>query len=96
MWVRIIEMDIQRDKMDELRKIYNEEVVPVVRSRKGNIDVFMMESQDRPGQVMSFTSWESQEDGDAYERSGTYVKMVNKVKHTFVGTPTLWSYEVRR
>jgi heme-degrading monooxygenase HmoA len=69
--------------------------VPIVKSQKGNIDVFMMESQDRPGQVMSFTSWEKQEDGDAYERS-TYVKMVNKVKHTFVGMPTLWSYEVRR
>lgn len=96
MWVRIIELDIQRDKMDELRKIYNVEIVPVVRSWKGNIDVFMMESQDRPGQVMSFSSWESQEDGDAYERSGTYVNMVNKVKHTFNGTPTLWSYEVRR
>lgn len=96
MWVRIIEMNIQRDKMDELRKIYNEEIVPVVKSRKGNIEIFMMESQDRPGQAMSFTSWESQEDGNAYERSGTYVKMVNKVKHTFVGMPTLWSYEVRR
>jgi quinol monooxygenase YgiN len=96
MWVRIIEMDIQRDKMDELRRIYNEEIVPIVKSQKGNIEIFLMESQDRPGQVMSFTSWEGQEDGDTYERSRAYDKMVNKIKHTFVGVPTLWSYEVRK
>lgn len=96
MWVRIIEVRIQTDKMDEFRKIYNEEIVPVVKAQKGNTDVFLMESQDRPGQIISFTSWESQEVGDAYERSGTYVKMVNKVKHTFVGMPTLWSYEVKK
>jgi quinol monooxygenase YgiN len=96
MWIRLIEVRIQPDKLDELRKIYNEEIVPVVSSHKGNIEVLLMESQDRPGQIISFTSWESQEDGDAYEGSGTYVKMVNKVKHTFVGMPTLWSYEVKK
>lgn len=96
MWIRLIEVRIQPEKLDEARKIYNEEIVPVIKAQKGNIDVFLMESQDRPNQVISFTSWESQEDGDTYEGSGTYVKMVNKVKHAFVGMPTLWSYEVQR
>ena len=40
--------------------------------------------------------WESQVDGDTYEASRGYVQNVNKVKHTFVGMPTLWSYEVKR
>lgn len=96
MWIRLIEVQIQPEKLDGARKIYNEEIVPVVRTQKGNIEVFLMESQDRPGRVISFTSWKTQEDGDAYERSGTYVKMVNKVKHTFSGMPTLWSYDVKK
>jgi len=96
MYVRIIEVRIQPDKLDEFRKIYNEEIAPAVKAQKGNIEVFLMESQDRPGQINSFTSWESQEDGDAYERSGTYVQMANKAKHTFVGMPTLWSYDVKK
>jgi quinol monooxygenase YgiN len=95
MWIRLIEVMIQTERLDEMRKIYNEEIVPEVKACKGNIDVFLMESHDRPGQILSFTSWESEKDGDAYER-GTYLKMVNKVKHTFVGMPTLWSYEVRK
>jgi quinol monooxygenase YgiN len=93
--VRTIEVKTEVEKLDEARRIYNEEIVPTVKAQKGNIDVFLLESQDREGMVISFTSWESQEDADSYEASGTYVEMVNKVKHTFAGTPTLWSYEVR-
>ena len=96
MWIRLIEVKIQSDKLDEARKIYNEEIVPTVKAQKGNVDMFLMESTDREGEVISFTSWDSQEAGDAYEASGTYVEMVNKVKHTFAVTPTLWSYEVKK
>jgi quinol monooxygenase YgiN len=96
MYIRTINVRIQSDKIDEFRKIYDEQIVPAVKKQKGNIDIFLMESLEREGEVISFTSWESQEDGDAYERGGTYVQMFNKVKHTFAGTPTLWSYEVRR
>ena len=96
MWIRLIEVKIQPDKLDEARKIYNEEIVPTVKTQKGNVDMFLMESMDREGEMVSFTSWDSKEDGDAYEASGTYVEMVNKVKHTFAGMPTLWSYEVKK
>ena len=96
MWIRLIENKIQPDKLDEVRTIYNQEIIPVVKMQEGNIETFLMESKDRKGVVISFTSWETQEDGDAYEKSGTYVQMVNKVKHTFAGMPTLWSYEVKK
>ena len=96
MWIRLIEVKIKHDKLDEARKIYNKEIVPTVKEQKGNIDMFLMESNDRECVVISFTSWETQENGEAYEKSGTYVKMVNKVKHTFAGIPTLWSYEVKK
>ncbi|MFC1857238.1 putative quinol monooxygenase [Thermodesulfobacteriota bacterium] len=95
MWVRLIVVMIQPDKMDDFRKIYNEEIIPTVKMQKGNVHIFLMESIDRKGEITSFTAWETQEDGDTYEKSGTYVEMVNKVRHTFVGTPTLWSYEVK-
>jgi quinol monooxygenase YgiN len=96
MWIRLIEVKIQPDKLEEVRRIYNEQIVPAVKSHKGNIDVFLMESLDREGQVLSFTSWESQADGDAYEASRGYFHNVNKVRHAFLGMPTLWSYEVKR
>ena len=65
MWVRTIEIMIQLDKLDEARRIYNDEILPTVKAQKGNVDIFLMESLDREGMVISFTSWESQEDADA-------------------------------
>ncbi len=96
MWVRTIEVKILVDKLDEFLKIYIDQIVPTVKAQRGNVDVFLMESKDREGMVISFTSWESQEDADAYESSGTYVDMVNRVKHTFADMPTLWSYEITK
>ena len=95
MWVRLTLAKIQTDKMDEFRKIYNEAIVPTVKAQKGNVDIFMMESVDEEGDGISFASWDSKEDGDTYEASGTYAEMVNKVKHLFAGPPTLKSYEVK-
>ncbi len=96
MWVRLIEIKVQLDKLDELRKIYNEQIEPAVKTQKGNLDIFLVESMDREGGVVSFTAWDRKERVDAYEASGTYVEMVNKMKHRFAGTPTLWSYEVKK
>ncbi len=96
MWVRLTFAKIQLEKMDEIRQIYNEDIVPTVRAQKGNVDVFFLESVEEEGEVISFTSWDRKEDGDKYEASGTYVEMVNKVKHTFAGPPTLKSYEVKK
>lgn len=95
MWVRLTFAKIQLDKMDEFRKIYNEELVPIIKAQKGNVDVFMMESVDEEGEGISLTSWDSKEDGDRYEASGTYGEQVNKVRHMFAGPPTLKSYEVK-
>lgn len=96
MWVRLTFGKIQLDKMDEFRKIYNEEVVPTVKAQKGNTDVFFMESVEEEGEGISFTSWDSKENGDAYESSGTYKEMVGKVAHTFAEPPTMKSYEVKK
>jgi heme-degrading monooxygenase HmoA len=82
--------------MEELRKIYNGEIVPTVKAQKGNIDIFGLETVDEGEAYISFTSWDNKENGDTYEASGTYGEMVNKVKHTFAGPPTLKSYEVKK
>ena len=95
MWIRLIEVHIDTDKTEEFRQIYKTQIIPVLKAQKGNIDAFLMESQDRGGQMIFFTSWETRTDGDTYESSGDYVKNVNKVKHLFTEMPTLWSYTVK-
>ena len=95
MWVRLTFVKIQPDKVDEVRKIYYNEIVPTVKAQKGNVDIYLMEPLGEDEEVISLTSWDSKENGDAYESSGTYPEMVNKVKHGFAASPTLKSYEVK-
>jgi heme-degrading monooxygenase HmoA len=95
MWVRLTFVKIQPDKLDEVRRIYYDDIVPTVKAQKGNIDIFLLEPVGEDEEFISLTSWDSKENGDAYETSGTYPEMVNKVKKGFAGPPTLKSYEVK-
>jgi heme-degrading monooxygenase HmoA len=95
-WVRLTFGKVKLDKADELRKIYYEELVPVVKKQKGCVDIFLLESVETEEDLISFTSWESKADGDAYESSGTYQEMLNRVKHTFAAPVTLKSYVVKK
>ena len=97
MWVRLTFVKIQPDKVDELRKVYYEEIVPVVKAQKGIVDIFLMEpiDEDEDEDFISLTSWDNKANGDTYEASGTYPEMVNKVKFGFAAPPTLKSYEVK-
>ena len=95
MWVRLTFIKIQPDKVDEVRKIYYNEIVPTVKAQKGNVDIYLMEPVGEDEEFISLSSWDSKENGDAYEASGTYPELVNKVKQGFAGSPTLKSYEVK-
>ena len=95
MWVRLTFVKIQPDKVDELRKVFYDEIVPTVKAQKGIIDVYLMEPINENEEFISLTSWDSKANGDTYEASGTYPEMVNKVKFGFAAPPTLKSYEVK-
>lgn len=96
MWVRLTTVKIQPDKVDEMRRIYYEEIVPAVKARKGHVDVYLLEPAEEGEEFISLNAWDTKENGDEYESSGTYGELVNKVRHTFAGPPTLKSYEVKR
>ena len=95
MWVRLTFVKLQPDKVDELRKIYYEEIVPTIKAQKGIVDIYLMEPIDKGEEFISITSWDNKTNGDTYEASGTYKEMVNKVTFGFAAPPTLKSYEVK-
>jgi len=93
-WVRFTYFKLQPEKVDEMKKIYHEEIVPTVREQWGNVDIFLLEPVEKEDDYISCTMWESQADGDIYEASGVYEEAVEKIEHTFAGSATLKSYEV--
>jgi len=96
MWVRLTFGKVQPGKLDEFRKIYYEELVPVAKEQKGLVDVFLLESTEDVGSFISHTAWETKADGEVYETSGTYQKLVDKIRHLLAEPPTLKIFEVKK
>ncbi len=83
MYVRIVSMKIQEDKMDEFKKIYLETIIPALQNTPGCKHVFLTESINEKDEFISVTIWDDKAYANEYESSGAFSELVGKVKHTF-------------
>ena len=92
MFVRLTYLGFLPEKIDEAKKIYNDELVPVVKRQKGNIDCRMLEPVDMEDDYISMTVWDNKEDAAAYQASGIYKQLVEKVQALYSKNPVLKVY----
>lgn len=92
MFVRLTFIDIAPENAKKAIEIFRNEVVPKVIEQKGNVEVMLLEPTDPGEQFISITKWETQADADAYEASGLYRTLVDKVKSYFTSKPVLKTY----
>ena len=95
MYARLTYMEVDPNDIKELSSIYNTEIVAAISEFKGLQDAILLEPTDASGQVISMTTWKSKADADVYESSGTYRKLVDKLKDKYVGKPVLKTYNVQ-
>ena len=94
MYVRMTFFKLRQGRMQELRDLYNKEVVSAHKSHKGIRFVHLLESLDNKDEGISITAWDTKADVEAYEKSGDYEKLVAKFKNMYAEEPLLKSYEV--
>ena len=95
-WVRLTYVKVDPANGDEVRDLYNsDEISGVISQQKGHRFHHLLESLDAPGETISLTAFDSQEDAEAYEQSGTYKELVDKVRNYLTAPPELRTYEVR-
>lgn len=92
MIVRLTYLGFLPGRIEEAKKIYNDEIVGIVRKQKGNLDCRMLEPQDPKDDYISMTVWDNQEDADLYQNSGTYKQLVERVKAFYLKAPVLKVY----
>ncbi len=83
MYLRIVSLRIQPGKIEKFRRIYTDEIIPVLRSVKGCRYAYVTESAKEKNDVISVTIWDSKQDAENYETSGVFAQLVEKVKDTF-------------
>lgn len=94
MYLRMTFFKVKQETMDELRNLYNNEVIPAHKNHKGNRFVHLLERLDAPNEGISVTAWDNKADLDAYEKSGDYERILAKFEQFFDGEPRLQAYEV--
>lgn len=93
MYARLTFAKALPEQFDRFRKIYNEEIVPVVRQQKGFVNIFLLEPTNKAEDFISMTQWENKQFADQYEASGLYKELVGKLKDLFIKEPVLKTYE---
>ena len=83
MYLRILSLVIQEDKLEEFKKLYSEFIIPSLKSIKGCRYIYLTESVSEKNEFISVTVWDSKADADEYETSGKFQELTNKIKHTF-------------
>ena len=92
MFVRLTYLNFLPGKMEEAKRIYYDELVPIVKKQKGNLDCRILEPVDSKDDYISMTVWDNKEDADAYQSSGTYNQLVNRIKDFYSKQPVLKVY----
>ena len=95
MYVRLTYLNFLPGKADEAKTIYDRELAPIVKKQKGNLDCRMLEPVDKADDYISMTVWDSKEDADAYQASGVYKQLVDRVRSSFSKEPVLKVYSAQ-
>lgn len=63
--------------IDEARKAFDENVIPVIKEEKGFIGAFLLVSEDKVDSI-AIALWESRAEAEEVQKSGIYRKQVAK------------------
>ena len=80
MYLRILNIHVKENMMEELKDIYLTVIIPALQSVKGCNYAYLTENTEVKNEAISFTIWDSKEDSDRYEQSGLFNELLNKSK----------------
>lgn len=83
MFMRIVSVKILPDKMDEIRQLYKNDLIPALKITKGCRYAYLSESMKEDNEVFSVTIWDSRQDAENYEKSPLLEEFSERAKHTF-------------
>ena len=85
LFVRIVSPQVRPGKLEEFKRIFREEVIPVVRAAEGCLYAALTETANDSEHPVSLTVWNSLHDAEQYEQSGVFKALTAKVEQTFSG-----------
>lgn len=94
MFVRMVFVTLKEGKMYEFRDVYTKEVIPTVKSHKGNRFVHLLECRENENEGISLSAWNNRGDFENYLKSGDFERLSKQYEPMYAKDPVLKSYEV--
>lgn len=89
-FVRNVQFQIKRGKVDEFTKTLANDVIPALRTQPGFNHEFAMVNGDR---ALGISIWKDRSSAEKYENTG-YSKVLEKLAPVIEGTPKVDTYEL--
>jgi heme-degrading monooxygenase HmoA len=86
LYVRLVEAKVKQGKTKELEERYRDEILPALQSVEGFRGGFLVEGFQNPGDWISITIWDREEDAIRYELSGIFEELAGKVSDLLSST----------
>jgi quinol monooxygenase YgiN len=96
MYVRCTFFKAVPGKEEDVKRLYQEKVIPVLKKQQGLVDARLLEPADKADDFISMTEWISKAEADAYDNSGLYQQLVHKLDGLWAKAPVLKIYEVEQ
>ncbi len=93
MYARIVTVQIQPGRIDEVINVFRDSIKPASKQQKGNKGGYFLTNRET-GKAISIALWESEADMAAGESSGYLREQIAKVASAFAAPPTTEHYEV--
>lgn len=81
-FIRFFSMIVREERLSEFERIYNGEILPVLKTTPGCTSAFLIENLRDPHHLVSLTLWESDMAAEKYEKTGQFASLLEKVSHT--------------
>lgn len=85
LFVRIVSAHIRPGMIEEFKRVYRDEVIPILRAAEGCLYAALTENANDAEHPISLTIWNSVHDAELYEASGAFKSLTEKVAYTFSG-----------
>jgi quinol monooxygenase YgiN len=88
MFTRIVECYVKKEKKQDFTEKMQNEVLPILQSQPGFVDLLALSSEDEPERVASISLWRSRADAERYHRAH-YDEIVDSLRPMLRDEPSL-------
>jgi len=82
-FLRVVSIQVDPDRLQDFVRLYHDEVLPVLRAVPGCRGALLAEGVEHRASFLSITLWDREEDAVRYEISGEFERLTHRLRETF-------------